>query len=31
MKVVIKIRETSKKTMFTPSNPIEATNLIITA
>ena len=30
-KVAIKIRETCKKTMFTPSNPIKATNSIVTA
>ncbi len=30
-KVAIKIRETCEKTMFTPSNPIIATNPIITA
>jgi hypothetical protein len=30
-KVAIKIRETCEETMFTPSNPIKATNLIITA
>jgi hypothetical protein len=30
-KVVIKIRESCEKTMFTPSNPIKATNPIVTA
>ncbi len=30
-KVAIKIRETCEKTMFTPSNPNEATNPIVTA
>ncbi len=30
-KVAIKIRETCEKTMFTPSNPIKATNPIVTA
>jgi hypothetical protein len=30
-KVVIKMRETCEKTMFTPSNPIKATNPIVTA
>jgi hypothetical protein len=29
-KVAIKIRETCEKTMFTPSNPIKATNPIVT-
>jgi hypothetical protein len=29
--VVIKIRETCEKKMFTPSNPIKATNPIVTA
>ncbi len=29
--VVIKIRETCEKTMFTPSNPIKATNPIVSA
>jgi hypothetical protein len=29
--VAIKIRETCEKTMLTPSNPIKATNLIVTA
>jgi hypothetical protein len=28
-KVAITIRETSEKTMFTPSNPIKATNPIV--
>ena len=28
---VIKIRETCKKTIFTPSNPIKATTSIVTA
>ncbi len=31
MKVAIRIRETCEKTMFTPSNPIRATNPNITA
>ncbi len=30
-KVAVKIRETCEKTMFTPSNPIKATNPIISA
>jgi hypothetical protein len=30
-KLVIKIQETCKKTMFTPSNPIKATNPSIIA
>jgi hypothetical protein len=30
-KVAIKIRETCEKTMYTPSNPIKATNSIISA
>ncbi len=30
-KVAIKIRETCEKTTFAPSNPIKATNPIITA
>jgi hypothetical protein len=30
-KVAIKIKETCEKTMFNPSNPIKATNLIVTA
>jgi hypothetical protein len=31
MKVAIKIRETCEKSMFTPSNPIKATNPIVAA
>jgi hypothetical protein len=30
-KLAIKIRETCEKTMLTPSNPIKATNPIVTA
>jgi hypothetical protein len=30
-KVAIKIREICEKTMFTPSNPIKATNPIVSA
>ncbi len=30
-KVAIKIKETCEKTMFTPSNPIKATNPIVSA
>jgi hypothetical protein len=30
-KVAIKMRKTCEKTMFTPSNPLKATNPIVTA